>query len=240
VATTGDLIARVGDLIGEETADFYSIATDLLPALNEGKDIAFAELEYALPTSLTPIDSLAGTSAYALPVNTVRVRTLKWHPTNRRLIPITTTEFESLDHTYSSTSGTPEYFIHDQLNASGAPQIVLVPPPSTSATSAVQGSIDIRPADMNTLATTGYVGPSWHAPYHYLPCYWAASRVLRKDHRPEAADDMLAEFHEQVAGYRRYLGHKRPPGIKATEPVSQAGFASANQEPSILNRTVPG
>jgi hypothetical protein len=45
-ATTGDLIARVGDLIGEETADFYSIATDILPALNEGKDIAFTELEY--------------------------------------------------------------------------------------------------------------------------------------------------------------------------------------------------
>lgn len=231
VSDSSMLVARTRDLLGEEVADFYKDDEEILPALVEGTAQMFSDLEFALPQTLTPIASVTGTGAYALPEGTVRVRVLRWHPTGARLIPISTTEYEALEHTYATANGTPAYFVHDQLTAEGLPQAILVPPPGETTVGAITGSIDSRPS---SLATSG---PTWHAQFHFVPCYWAAAKLLRKDMRPEAADDMLLEFELQKQAYRKFLGHARPPGIRATERVD-AGYAL--RDPNIVNRIVTG
>ncbi|MFA6167845.1 MAG: hypothetical protein WC700_14585, partial [Gemmatimonadaceae bacterium] len=172
-ATTAQLVARTRNLLPEPSADLWGNSDEVLTALNEGVGMLFADLN-ALPSSLTAIDVTANTATYALPVNTVRVNSLWWNPTSALLTPYSTMEYEDLDYTLRSSASTPFGYIYDQPSATGAPQVILVPPPSSSATGGLTGTIFSRPA---ALTLTG-VNPTWHAEFHYTPCYWAACALL--------------------------------------------------------------
>ncbi|MFA6167793.1 MAG: hypothetical protein WC700_14325, partial [Gemmatimonadaceae bacterium] len=114
-------------------------------------------------------------------------------------------------------ASTPFGYIYDQPSATGAPQVILVPPPSSSATGGLTGTIFSRPA---ALTLTG-VNPTWHAEFHYVPCLWAASALLLKDNRPERAADLRVRFEQEKARYRAWLAKRRPPRIEATQPVAR-------------------
>jgi hypothetical protein len=220
-ATTAQLVARVRNFFPESTADLWSTADEVLPALNEGVGMLFEDLPIS-PAAITPLNCDAIGSAIALPATLMRINKLWWDPTSVELTPHSTLEYERLDYAGRSTAGTPTGYIYDQPAADGSPQIFLVPPSESALTGCITGTAWSRPA---ALTLTG-VNPTWRAEFHYIPCYWAAYVLLLKDNMPQRAADMLVRFEQEKARYRSWLNKRRPPGIEATQPVREADGAT--------------
>lgn len=210
MATTADLIARLRDIMGEEAADFYTDATEMLPALNEGKNRLFSD-GFAIPKALTPIASVDGQADYNSPTDLVRWNRLLY--LGEELHPISAYEYGGMDTDVMDVEGTPFYYVHDLISATGAPQFRLCPKPAASVAGAITGMYWARPADLTT--GVGGVNPTWHPDFHFVPCYWAASVMLLKDHRPEAAQDMAARFEIERKRYRDAMARQRPPRSNA-------------------------
>jgi hypothetical protein len=210
--TTADLIARLRDLVAEEGADLFTDATEVLPSINEGVAMLFSDL-YVLPTTLIPINVVSGTADYASPTDLLRWNRLLY--AGEELTPISAHEYGGMDASFMDVAGTPVYYVGDLVNSAGDPQIRLCPYPAETALGRLTGTYWRHPAAL----TTGGLNPTWHEAFHYVPCYWAAAILLRKDHRPEAADAMLVRFEQEKQRYRHTHARSRPPRIDA--PMKQ-------------------
>jgi hypothetical protein len=222
--TTADLIARLRDLVAEEGADLFTDATEVLPSINEGVAMLFSDL-YVLPTTLTPINVVSGTADYAAPTDLLRWNRLLY--AGEELTPISAHEYGGMDASLMDVAGTPVYYVGDLVNSAGDPHIRLCPYPAETALGRLTGNYWRHPAAL----TTGGLNPTWHEAFHYVPCYWAAAILLRKDHRPEAADAMLVRFEQEKRRYRDTVAKSRPPRIDA--PMTKgSGYPAMGRLPS--------
>jgi hypothetical protein len=195
VGGTAELIARVRDLMAEETADLYGDATELLPALNEGKDIIFSTID-VLPKTLTQL--ITGAVASYAVADLGRIDWIRYGTTGHDLVPI---HADEIRHTLG-TSGTPQYYAIGLSNA-GVPQITLYPTPGATDTTTLVGSYFAVPADLTITGSN----PTWH---HFLPCYHAAAVMLRKDRRPEASTEMEGRFRSGIVEYGKWYASRFP------------------------------
>jgi hypothetical protein len=222
--TTADLVARVRDLLAEEAADLYVDASEVLPAINEGVGVLFAGLN-VLHATLTPIHVVSGTTDYAEPTDLVRWNRMLY--AGEELVPITAYEYGSMDSSVVDVAGTPLCYVHGLLNSSGVSMFKLCPYPNETVEDRITGSYWRRPAALDTSGTN----PSWHAAFHYVPCLWAASVLLRKDHRPESSEAMLMRFEQEKRRYSDTVAKSRPPRIDA--PMTQgSGYPAMGRLPS--------
>lgn len=208
-AAAQDLIDRVRDLISESNADYYD-DPEILGYLNEGKHRMFGFLD-VIPTSYTA-SLVAGQAAYTVPslVN----RWLWMNVGTTPLKPVNSREFAAL--MVNPTTGTPTHYCPEFTDASGGNQVMVFPTPATSdSTPSMSGYYYGEPANLSDSQ-----GPTWHAQYHMLPCYYAASILLRKDRLHETAEAMEARFNAGVEEYRVWYERKFPLRFEATQPVS--------------------
>jgi hypothetical protein len=208
---TAQMIARTRDLVGEETADLFSDANEILPALNDGKDVIFSTSDVLLRDAVRALT--ASVSAYALD-DLGRMVFLK-HRTGTAgayaytdLIPIAA---ERVEDVIGLSAGTPKYYTTDIPAADGSAQITVYPEPAAGITGHLVGQYYAIPPDL-AIETTPGTGqdPEWHIAWHFLPCYHAASILLRKDRRPEAALEMENKFRSGIIQYERWLQTRRP------------------------------
>ena len=199
-ATTADLIARVRDLMAEEHADLYVDATEVLPVINDGKNILFASADLLprvfdepMGTGEVVVADLGRMSYVAYKVGTALTV----------LVPVHVDEIEAVS---ALAAGTPRYYTTDLLAADGSPLVKTFPAPSDGLEGSLYGHYFGIPPDLSLPVEGGAEGqnPVWHSPYHYLPCYHAAAILLRKDRRPEAAADMEARFRLGIVEYQRW------------------------------------
>lgn len=201
MATTVDLIARLRDLVGEETADLYTDATEMLPALNDGKNIIFNRID-VLP-KLLDTNLVAAQAAYTV-TDLGRIEWLRHKQSSSytEMHYVHAHEVESL----LTLSGDPKYYTTEMLSSTGVPQITVFPTPPTGISGSLYGYYFAIPAD---LAASGS-DPTWHTPFHFLPCYHAAAVLLRKDRRPEAANEMELKFEQGLVRYERWYLERKP------------------------------
>lgn len=343
MATTPDLLARTRDLIAEHDADLYSDATEILPALNDGKDIVFSDIDVLLKTVALPL--VAGVSTYAI-ADLGRVVWMKYRTGTAGAYTYRDLRFvrnEDVAALLELTGSEPLYVTTDLLDSSGDTQITVFPTPATGITgdiyvmyhsvpadlaldSAIAATLAIDSAasdsDINVTAlhagtvgnsirvalvanagtnplsvstsgfditveletdagspvstaaevvaaieaylpaaalieaevvgsgtgvvdamsitalsggsgTGGGVNPSWHRRFHFLPCYHAASVLLRKDRRPEAAVEMEQMFRMGMVEYQRWYNGRRPYMADAvlSKPSPNESFEVADSYP---------
>jgi hypothetical protein len=140
MGTTADLIARVRDLMAEETADLYEDATELLPNLNDGKEIMFADLD-VLPKTLSQV--ITGSTATYEIADLGRIDWIRYGASGPDLVPVHADELRWL----SGVTGTPTHY-GIGLSAAGVPQITLYPTPGATDTTTLVGSYFAIPADL--------------------------------------------------------------------------------------------
>jgi len=234
MATTLELIARVRDLIAEAAADYYSDA-EILGYVNEGRSRMFGFLD-VLPAAFT-LEVVATQEAYDL---TELVARWVWLNTSTTpLIPITAREFAMLKAAGTS-SGTPTHYCPEFLKADGTTQLLFYPTPSTSDASgnpSVNGFYYAEPP-LLVLAATGppavtAVNPAWHENYHFLPSYYAAGVLLRKDRLHETAEQMEGRFNAGVEEYRMWYERKFPLRFEATRPASEPAGRLSVDHPGV-------
>ena len=199
--TTSDLLARTRDIVSEETPDFYDDASEILANLNDGILRAFKVLE-VLPRPFAG-STVAGSPEVALS----NIRVAKWHSLFFNTIPL----YPMTDTEYAraiAQSGTPSHYSTDFLNSVGGQQITLYPTPSISSADALTGMYFAIPAAL--VATGTVVNPTWHAEFHFLPCWWAAAILLRKDHMPVEAAECEARFYAEIDRYSKTYHSTRP------------------------------
>jgi len=227
--TTANLIARVRDLVGEETSDLYDDDTEILPALNDGKNVLFASMDVLLSTLTRALAS--GTSAYEV-ADLGRVVWLK-HRTGSAgaysytdILPISSEHVQSV---IDITGSTPLYFTTDIPSSDGTPQVTVYPTPGASITGEIYGLYYAVPTDLDLVS----VNPRWHARFHFLPCYHAAAVLLRKDRRPEAALEMETLFKAGMVEYERWYNSRRPAGqdVIRSQPSPNDAFYSQSAYP---------
>lgn len=207
MATTADCLARIRDLLGEETADLYT-DVELLAAFNDGKTQMLSAFDVLLKTTTQTLT--AGDATYAL-ADLGRMLWLKHRKgtagayTYTELTPVSSDDITSL---LELTGTDPLYYTTDIADASGATQITLYPTPGTGVTGSLYGMYFSVAADCDTTS----VNPTWHVNFHFLPCYHAAAVMLRKDRRPEAALEMETLFKAGCVEYERWYNSRRPHG----------------------------
>lgn len=195
---TALLIARVRDLLAEESADLYQDATEILPLLNDGKEMMFSTLDVLQRDLLQVITG--GTASYAIS-DLGRIDWIRYGMSGPDLRPVHADELRQL----SGMTGTPSHYAIG-LSVMGVPQITLYPTPSVSDTTTLVGSYYAIPADLTITGSD----PTWHKRYHFLPCYHAASILLRKDRRPEASVEMETRFRAGIAEYGKWFESRFP------------------------------
>ena len=221
MATTADLLARVRDLVGEETADLYDDAAEMLPALNDGINILFSSMDVLLKQTTQAL--VAGQSAYPL-ADLGRMVWLK-HRTGTapysytNILPVGS---ENLEHLLALTGSEPRYYTTEIVSATGATQVVIYPTPATGITGSLHGLYFGIPVALDTTSSN----PTWHLRFHFLPCYHAAAVLLRKDRRPEAALEMEALFLSGMIEYERWYNSRAPykGEVIASQPSPNENF----------------
>lgn len=207
-----DLLKRLRDLLGEEVADFYDDALELLPLLNEGLVQIFSNVD-AFPRYATTA-TVANTDHVHAPTDVTRWRSVKVGGTEMTYMnPV---EYAQAD----AASGTPtSYTPHIDVN--GDAVLLLYPTPTSIL--AVEMFYYGLP---NLLSTTGgaEVGATWHRRYHFLPCYYAAAQIFHKDNLPERAELMQSKFDIGVMDYRKWLGRSLPPHETIMSTVAKVGM----------------
>lgn len=191
MATTAELLARLRDLVAEEAADFYTDA-ELLTALNEAKDWLFSDL-YVLPKTFSD-DIVDSQSDYTSPTDLKRFIDVRYN--GERLTPLRAVEVAAYKF---ESEGTPRYYCPEFLETDGDRMIRLYPTPPADLTDGLTGTYFALQPDLNT---TTPVNPTWHKEFHYIPVWYAGHIYLRKDHRPEAAADMLAYAESEKRRYK--------------------------------------
>lgn len=195
--STADLIARVRDVLAEETQDFFDDTTEILPLLNDACLDIFGDVD-ALPKSWTG-DTVQDQSYLALPVDIARIKVVR--VADKVLTEVMVPEYHRLD----AATGTPTKYLM-VLDSAGAEQIVFWPTPSSAL--AVQVDYIAYP-----LTLTALQGPVWHSRFHFLPCLYAAAELLDKDHLPENADRLRMKFEAEKVRYRQWLNERFPRGV---------------------------
>jgi len=205
--TTADLVARTRVLVGEAVADMFDDNVDIIPALNEGTIKVFSKVDALIRpfSGMTTVGSpLVGGCGSVARWITVRAGTAKLAYVD---------QLSYLD--LPDASGIPTQFCPDMLDASGERVLALYPTPATAT--AIAGAYYAYPPRL-----TATQGPAWHADRHYLPCFFAAHIILRKDNLPEEADTMYGHFLDGIAEYKRWLGTSKPP-MNVTFGKAQTG-----------------
>ncbi len=220
MATTADLLARVRDLLGEETADLYDDAAELLPLLNDGKNGIFADID-VLPKFLSA-DLVAGTSAYSV-ADAGRIEWIEYE-SGGTYTCMTALRPEEVRDVLTLTGTTPSWYTVG-IDASGVPNVTVYPPvPATyDASGSLYGLYYAVPADLDASGSN----PTWHKKWHFLPCYHAAAVALRKDRRPEAATEMEARYRAGIREYERWFNANFP--YKPEHLHSKASALSSDQ-----------
>lgn len=232
MATTAQCLARIRDLLGEETADLYDDTAELLPAFNEGKDILFSHIDVLLKTTTQAL--VAATDTYAL-ADLGRMVWLKHRKgtagayTYTNLTPVSSEDVERL---LSLSAAEPRYYTTDIVSAAGATQVVIYPTPVAGITGSLHGMYFSVPADCDLTS----VNPTWHVSFHFLPCYHAAAVLLRKDRRPDAALEMEVLFQSGMAEYERWYNSRRPTGqdVIGVQPSPNEPFGFAATYPDTI------
>lgn len=218
-ATTADLIARTRDLLAEAGADFYDDSVEILPWLNDGVVRMFANLDALL--RMTDYNLVTGTSTVD-PAYAVR-KFAKLLCGTTELRPLTADEYMSLP----AATGTPYAYCAEFTTAAGGSRIMLYPTPDADVTNGLRVFAWVYPAPLVSAAEgVTAVDPTWHAPFHFAPCLWAAAVLLRKDHRPEDAVEMESRFYGEIAAYKRWLLDRFPDRSEAPESSRPDGVHS--------------
>jgi hypothetical protein len=220
--TTAMLLARIRDLVGEETADLYDDAAEMLPALNDGVTILFSSMDVLLKQTTQAL--VAGQSAYPL-ADLGRMVWLKYRTgttppySYTNILPVGS---ENLEHLLELTGSEPRYYTTDIVASSGDTQVVVYPTPATGITGSLHGLYFGVPVALDTTSSN----PTWHVRFHFLPCYWAAAVLLRKDRRPEAALEMEALFRSGMVEYERWYNSRAPykGEVIASQPSPNENF----------------
>jgi hypothetical protein len=209
-ATGSDkLLARLRDLISEEQGDFYDDPTEAYPSLNEGVSILFGGLD-ALPTAFShAVAAVDGVYSPDIDAPVLLDRWIELGIAGQPLTPITTEDYLHLDLT---ATGTPVKYAMGFISATGAPILRLWPTPDAVVT--ISGGYYAVPPEI-----TDAQGPTWHRGFHFIPCLYAASIMLEKDHRPESASRMFQRFNSERERYRHWLRTSHPYMPTVTEAV---------------------
>ncbi len=229
--TTADLLAFTRDLLSEHGAgDFFDDAVEVLPLLNDGKNKMFAVLE-VLPVVLTPITATSGVSTYNVTQKIGRFENLLHSG-----VSLTPLDFWAYAKK-TARAGTPTHYVPQVTDlATGADQIILYPTPAATAPSGITGFGWGVPSDLVTAPSGSVVNPTWHAHEHFLPCYWAAAQLMRKNVKPADAMELEGLFWAGVRRYQDWYNEKFPPRAVETEDV---GLASTYKDPNAYVVTKP-
>jgi len=176
MATTAELLDRVRDLVAEPVADYYADA-EMLVALNEADDDIFSDVP-ALP-KVKEQELSDETSDYDLPSDWGFTDCVTLDSTKQELMAITAREAHLIDW---EDGGEPTHYCDEFFDSENNPNIHIYPTPGTD----VDESVNILYYALPAALVSGSANPTWHAKFHFLPCFHAAATLLRKDHRPEA------------------------------------------------------
>jgi hypothetical protein len=205
MATTDQLIARLGNHLAEVDVDLYPLQ-DRLDALNDARQVCFSGLEAILKQATIAL--VASTSVYDAPADLGRWLTLRFG-TTRMLTPISPTEAEGLE--LGGSTADIAYFA-DYLD--GTDRVIeLHPPVSATASGTLYGRYSAIPAALDTDDLgAGHTNapPLWHEPFHYIVCLYAAYTLLDRDRRLESANVMLGRYELELERYKRYLATNKP------------------------------
>ncbi len=178
-----EMIAFVRLLIKEPDTDHYSNAT-ILSMLNEGLSQAADRLEVKEATK--DVSVLSGATSVSLPSDLLRLKAARIGTTN---LPVKdATSLQQANDAWETVTGTPTNIV-----PLGLLEVRLYPIPDA----AVTVTFDYVQAPT---ALTDDIGSIPELPIyaHYVPCKWAAYRLLKMDKAPEA-DSLLAEYTNDLA-----------------------------------------
>ena len=191
-----DLVARTRLLLSEPVEDMWT-DVEIEATLNEGA-IELVTDTQALPRAFIGFETVQGAPLVRLPDDIARL--VEVHISDgTKLGYLTTVEYTVL----KDASGKPISFCSDFLDDSGRGVLALYPTPD--ATYVLEGSYFATPETM-----TSAVGPTWHRKYHFLPCQYAAAKLLPRDHRVVEASLYADQFDQGKTSYKKWLAARAP------------------------------
>ena len=232
-STTIQMVKRVRDLLGESVADLYDDTADILPELIVGVDTMFSTLRVLQKTFTAAL--VAAQSEYPLPDLTEMLRLYYRTSINGtfQYQELHSISGEDIWKVFDLTASTPMFYTTDTIDDEGATQVVVYPEPMAAIAGDLYGIYFGQPA-----VISAELNPAWHKKFHFLPCYYAASVLLRRDRRPEAAQEMMYDFERGVLEYQNWYDKQRPyvPDIIACQPSPNAAFSSGQAYPYLIGQ----
>lgn len=232
-STTIQMIKRVRDLLGESVADLYDDTADILPELVTGQETMFSTLRVIQKDFTSAL--IAGQQEYVLAdlVEMLRLYYRTGAVGAYQYTELSAVSGEDAWRVIELSASTPMYYSTDTISASGDTQVVVYPVPSAGISGSIYGIYFGQPAAVSMVGN-----PRWHKRFHFTPCYYAASVLLRRDRRPEAAQEMMYDFERGVLEYQNWYDKQRPymPDIIACQPSPNAAFSSGQAYPYLIGQ----